>query len=54
MKLPTPEQIPIEVQKEKLASQLASEKINLYLDLKKILGEEKGKEVFKIIKLLLE
>ncbi len=49
MKLPTPEQIPVEVQKEKLASQLAAEKINLYLDLKRILGEEKGKEVFKIL-----
>ena len=47
MRLPKPEQIPIEVQKEKLASQMAAERINLYLDLKKILGEKKGEEVFK-------
>ena len=47
MRLPKPEQIPVDVQREKLASQMASEKINLYLDLRKILGEKKGEEVFK-------
>ena len=47
MRLPKPEQIPVEVQKEKLAGQMAAERINLYLDLKKILGEKKGEEVFK-------
>jgi len=48
MRLPKPEkEIPLESQLEKLRDQLVSDRINLYLDLKKILGEEKGTELFK-------
>ena len=48
MRLPKPEKpIPIEVQLEKLRDQMVSERINLYLDLKKILGDEKGTDIFK-------
>lgn len=48
MRIPKPEkEIPAEVKLEKLITQLTSDRINLYLDLKKILGEEKGDELFK-------
>ena len=48
MRLPKPEKpIPIEAQLEKLREQMVSERINLYLDLKKILGADTGTEVFK-------
>ena len=50
MRLPKPEKpIPIEVQLEKLRDQMVSERINLYLDLKKILGDEKGTDIFKTL-----
>jgi hypothetical protein len=48
MRIPKPDkEIPVEVQREKLREQIVSDRINLYLDLKKILGEDKGTEVFK-------
>ncbi len=48
MRIPKPENpIPIETQLEKLRAQITSDKINQYLDLKKILGEENGEELFK-------
>ena len=48
MRIPKPEKpIPVEQQLEKLRSQIVNDRINLYLDLKKILGDEKGEELFK-------
>ena len=48
MRIPKPEkEIPIDVRLEKIISQLTSDRINLYIDLKKILGAEKGDELFK-------
>ncbi|MCP4716061.1 MAG: L-2-amino-thiazoline-4-carboxylic acid hydrolase [Deltaproteobacteria bacterium] len=48
MKVPKPDHLPpLEVQREKLIGGLASERINLYRDLKKILGEEKGEAVYR-------
>jgi len=48
MRLPKPEkEMPIEQQREILRSQIASERINLYFDLKKVLGEKQGVEVFR-------
>jgi len=48
MKVPKPDKpMPIEQQLEKLRAAISSDRINLYMDLKKILGEQKGAEVFK-------
>lgn len=48
MRLPKPEkEIPIEQQLKILRSQIASERINLYFDLKKILGEQEGVKIFR-------
>jgi hypothetical protein len=48
MLLPKPEkEMPIEQQREILRSQLASSRINLYFDLKKILGDKQGEETFR-------
>jgi predicted ArsR family transcriptional regulator len=48
MRLPKPEkEMPIEQQREILRSQMASERINLYFDLKKVLGAKQGVEVFR-------
>ncbi|MBI5376157.1 MAG: L-2-amino-thiazoline-4-carboxylic acid hydrolase [Candidatus Schekmanbacteria bacterium] len=47
MKLPTPNPTPVEEKWKKICEGLAAERINLYFDLKKVLGEEKGTEVFK-------
>ena len=48
MRIPKPDkEIPVEAKLEKIKSQMISDRINLYLDLKKIMGEEKGIEVFK-------
>jgi hypothetical protein len=48
MRLPKSDKvIPVEEQLEKLRFAVASDRINLYLDLKKIMGDDKGEEVFK-------
>jgi hypothetical protein len=48
MRLPKPETaMTAEQRLEKILPMLVSDRINLYLDLKKVLGEEKGTEVFK-------
>ncbi|HUT83129.1 MAG TPA: hypothetical protein VMX95_00650 [Thermodesulfobacteriota bacterium] len=48
MFLPKPEKdMPIEQQRQILRDQLASAQINLYFDLKKVLGEKQGVEVFR-------
>lgn len=48
MKLPKPDKpVSVEERLEKILSVLVSDRIYQYLDLKKVLGEEKGKEVFK-------
>ncbi len=48
MRIPKPDKpIPVEDRLAKVITQLTSDRINLYLDLKKILGEEKGGELFK-------
>jgi len=39
--------MPIEERLEKILNVLVSDRINLYLDLKKVLGEKEGVEVFK-------
>jgi hypothetical protein len=48
MKLPKPEKpMPVEDRLEKVLAVLVSDRIHLYLDLKKVLGEKEGTEVFK-------
>jgi len=48
MRLPKPDTVMTAEQRlEKILPMLVSDRINLYLDLKKVLGEEKGAEVFK-------
>lgn len=48
MRLPKPENpMSADERLEKILPMLVSDRINLYLDLKKVLGEEKGSEVFK-------
>jgi hypothetical protein len=48
MRIPKPAQeIPLETQLEKVRAAYTSDRINLYLDLKKILGEKDGTELFK-------
>ena len=48
MRLQKPDKpIPIEERLEKILNILVSDRINLYLDLKKVLGEKEGTEVYK-------
>lgn len=48
MRIPKPDkEMPVEEKLERVRAGMARERINLYLDLKKILGDEKGEEVFK-------
>ena len=48
MFLPKPEkEMPIDQQREILRAQLASAQINLYFDLKKVLGDKQGVVVFR-------
>lgn len=48
MRLQKPDKpIPIEERLEKILNILVSDRINLYLDLKKVLGEKEGVEVYK-------
>ena len=48
MRIPKPDKpMPAEEQLEKVRAAYTSDRINLYLDLKKILGEKQGEEVFK-------
>ena len=48
MRIPKPErEMPAEEMLDKVRLAYASDRINLYLDLKKVLGEEKGDEFFK-------
>ncbi|MCX8044047.1 MAG: L-2-amino-thiazoline-4-carboxylic acid hydrolase, partial [Desulfobacterota bacterium] len=48
MRLPKPDKpMPVEERLEKILSVLISDRINLYLDLKKVLGEKEGVAVYK-------
>lgn len=47
MKLPSPQPTPVEEKWKRLCQALSAERINLYFDLKKVLGKEQGEEVFK-------
>jgi hypothetical protein len=48
MRLPKPDkEIPLEDRLNKIITQLTSDRINLYLDLKKIMGEKEGEKLFR-------
>jgi hypothetical protein len=48
MRIPKPDkEMPVEQQLESVRAAYTSDRINLYLDLKKILGDEKGEGLFK-------